>query len=92
MKRRRSPAVATAPEVLHGWRGRSGDWQVMLCSFGGQARIDVRRYWEYEGELKATKSGFVLSLDDIDDFIDALKTGRDRLLHLADLIETGDHC
>ena len=65
-------------------------WQVMLCVHGGQPRIDIRSYWGEPEDLKPSKKGFVLTLAEIDGFIDALQRGRARLMTLNERVETGD--
>lgn len=65
-------------------------WQVVLCIYGGQPRLDIRSYWGEADNLQPTKAGFVLPLAEIDGLIDALQRGKARLMALDQGFETGE--
>ncbi len=59
---------------------KRGNIKITVSEFNGQKYLDIRKYFEDEGELKPTKKGIALSAEQFEAVLDILTTEKDRIL------------
>jgi len=57
-----------------------GNIIISVSSFNGQKYLDIRKYYEEEGEWKPTKKGIALNKEQYEAVLDILIREKDRIL------------
>ncbi|URA11251.1 transcriptional coactivator p15/PC4 family protein [Thermospira aquatica] len=59
---------------------KKGNIKITVSEFNGQKYLDIRKYFDDDGELKPTKKGIALSAEQFEAVLDILTREKDHIL------------
>ncbi|NPV39655.1 hypothetical protein BREVNS_1701 [Brevinematales bacterium NS] len=59
---------------------KKGNIIISISEFNGQKYLDIRKYYEEEGEWKPTKKGIALNREQYEAVLDILTTEKEKIL------------